>query len=647
MALEPIRPKDLPLAVTVFASDSIPVDNGASVGRGTPMQIADAGAPIASEAEAIAGVNAVKRMTPLTTRQVLDNEIAPAVLRAQAWAESPTPPDPLDPTSKSAKTWAGEASVSAAQAALYDGPRLNTVPSLIADTVLSYTAGPGKTVVAVGSYVTTRAEGFAYQVAASGAVDQHVTTAGGVKLYVLPGKSGYDIRAFGAPCNGSDDDTAAINMAVMQVAVDGHGRIVYPANMSVKILGTVWIVQHCTHDLNGCNIFGGGNGANYIFESAYLNAGVLTTTIGTPAESHVIEGAWVVNGHIYDCKGGFNFQNVNTKSGIRNVSVSNAPRVGVFDRCFYMTFEDIMHSGGTSISAPSFSFPSAANSIKFVNVTTTTVWCYHFVNATAISMVGCTQEGGDLSFKIDGAMIGLSIEGNYTEAVKTWMDTSGASQVQMSLTSNYFNYIDKVYTSGDATPNVFGTWDASNSIENINGVAGGFTYRGRMEVANRLNFVRYEFRNNDLQDITVPANWIVSKNTNLSFTSVFMATSYTDYRRKAQVEGGLIPLRFSGDTGPAYSGSVPFTTVTIGATTTIDTKISWQPRSLFAKFDLKAQDGNGFHDLFGDIYGENLKRQDADAMVMSISDNAGFLRISLTQTAPPFVRITGTVQICS
>ena len=36
--------------------------------------------------------------------------------RAQAWAESPTPPDPDDATSKSSKTWAGEAAASAALA---------------------------------------------------------------------------------------------------------------------------------------------------------------------------------------------------------------------------------------------------------------------------------------------------------------------------------------------------------------------------------------------------------------------------------------------------------------------------------------------------------------------------------------------------
>ena len=74
---------------------------------------------------------------------------------------------------------------SAAQAALYDGPWLDDIAAVLANTNLSYTSGAGKTVVAVGSYVTTRAEGFAYQVAGSSASDQNMTTAGGVKLYYI------------------------------------------------------------------------------------------------------------------------------------------------------------------------------------------------------------------------------------------------------------------------------------------------------------------------------------------------------------------------------------------------------------------------------------------------------------------------------
>lgn len=110
-----------------------------------------------------------------------------AAIDAQAWAESPTAPGV--PGTKSSKTWAAEAAASAADAlasataaALYDGPWLDTVSALIADTSLTYTPAQPSTVSA-GDYVRTRAEGFAYQVAASGAVDQHVTTAGGVKLY--------------------------------------------------------------------------------------------------------------------------------------------------------------------------------------------------------------------------------------------------------------------------------------------------------------------------------------------------------------------------------------------------------------------------------------------------------------------------------
>ena len=71
MALEPIRPKDLPPSVTVYATDRIPSDDGVTVGGALPVQIVDAGAPVPSEATAIAGIDNVSRMTPFLTRQSL------------------------------------------------------------------------------------------------------------------------------------------------------------------------------------------------------------------------------------------------------------------------------------------------------------------------------------------------------------------------------------------------------------------------------------------------------------------------------------------------------------------------------------------------------------------------------------------------
>lgn len=88
---------------------------------------------------------------------------------------------------------ADRAEAAAAQAALYDGPWLDTVTALLADTTLTYTAGTGGS-IAAGDIVRTRAEGFSYEVADSAAVDHHITTAGGVKLYVRPFPCAFETR---------------------------------------------------------------------------------------------------------------------------------------------------------------------------------------------------------------------------------------------------------------------------------------------------------------------------------------------------------------------------------------------------------------------------------------------------------------------
>lgn len=110
-----ILPRELQPAPEVFPTDALVIDNGAAVLRGTPVQIVDAGAPVPSEAVALAGTDNTSRMTPLRVKQVIGDAVIPQVEQAKAWAQSPTAPDPSDPSSKSAKTWANEAK------SLYDG----------------------------------------------------------------------------------------------------------------------------------------------------------------------------------------------------------------------------------------------------------------------------------------------------------------------------------------------------------------------------------------------------------------------------------------------------------------------------------------------------------------------------------------------
>jgi Periplasmic copper-binding protein (NosD) len=81
--------------------------------------------------------------------------------------------------------------------------------------------GSGGRAVAPGDILEAR--GFRYQVAASGASDQHAATAGGVKLTVLPFGGAWHIAAFGT-------STAAAQKAINVACATGGGEVVFPAS---------------------------------------------------------------------------------------------------------------------------------------------------------------------------------------------------------------------------------------------------------------------------------------------------------------------------------------------------------------------------------------------------------------------------------
>lgn len=252
MAIPPtlIRPKDLPAAPSVNTDAAIPVDNGTAVQRATATQIVNTGRPFASQPEAEAGVSATTAMSPLTTKQAIEAQVPPVVQPyvdlAEAWAESPTNPDPMVPTSKSSKTWAGEAAASAVMAATY-GPL--TFPSIQAFFTSSL-----PTVAMSGKRAGTQNSSAVWDIVAPGSGDfNHPITGAGVRVSPVGGALVMD--AFGIWPD--DEAFAASNkagMAFVRAAVSaGRARTVVPATQ-----GVYWFSTETTMAAPGMRLIGGG-----------------------------------------------------------------------------------------------------------------------------------------------------------------------------------------------------------------------------------------------------------------------------------------------------------------------------------------------------------------------------------------------------
>lgn len=109
------------------------------------------------------------------------------------------------------------------------------VASLLADAALGYSQPTPNQVVA-GNIIY--AGGFRYEVALAGASDQHLTTAGGVKLYAMMGADGaLNSRAYATASKGLTAD----NTADVQRALDNFSTTII--DQSLRIDGTIEVPQ--------------------------------------------------------------------------------------------------------------------------------------------------------------------------------------------------------------------------------------------------------------------------------------------------------------------------------------------------------------------------------------------------------------------
>ena len=465
--------------------------------------------------------------------------------------------------------------------------------------------------------------------------------------------------------DGVTDDLAAIRNYVLFLANSGGGTVIFSeSDLGYKFSDAIYAVSNVSFEINSQRLI--GTSGKSLFKTARVVSGAYVP-ITTFDPNNVIINSQISNATVESSSIAFDLRSFTLLCSVKNIQFQNCTQGFVLHDCFYSRWENLQATPTSgSIALPFYHLAAANNAMIFDRVSCTVAWGWLIEGGSAALQFNvCTFEGGAKGYVLKGDLLGCSFNAGYYEAVTgTLFDLSQAGNCVLSFESNYINGVDIVFQDG-STGTLFGNWEASNTIVNIGGTLGtGFTFRGLMNVDSARNRIKFNLTADTWANTATPANWKLSKLTDFNRLIPWNADGVTDIRAAADVHGGVIPVKYSGDFGNPFPDMIHFCTKSALATgasvsLNIDTELKYQPLSLFVKVVLQfRREVGGFYQyyyVYGDIYGSIFELKgglDVNAskqVTATVVDNGGKLRIVLNNIANPNgdLTITGTVRAVS
>ncbi|USR72549.1 hypothetical protein [Acinetobacter junii] len=465
--------------------------------------------------------------------------------------------------------------------------------------------------------------------------------------------------------DGVTDDLTAIRNYVMFLAKKGGGTVIFSeSDLGYRFSDAIYVVSNVSFEINSQRLI--GTSGKSLFKTACVVSGAYVP-ITTFDPNNVIINSQISNATIDSSSIAFDLRSFTLLCSVKNIQFQNCTQGFVLHDCFYSRWENLQATPTSgSIALPFYHLAAANNAMIFDRVSCTVAWGWLIEGgSTALQFNVCTFEGGSKGYVLKGDVLGCAFNTGYYEAVTgTLFDFSEAGNCVLSFESNYINGVDIVFQDG-STGVLLGNWEASNIIVNIgNDLGTGFTFRGLMNVDSARNRIKFNLTADTGANTATPANWKLSKLTDFNRLIPWNADGVTDIRAAADVHGGVIPVKYSGDFGSPFIDNIHFCTkssLAIGASVSlnIDTKLTYQPLSLFVKVVLEFRREVGgiyqYYYVYGDIYGSIFELKgglDVNAskqVTATVVNNSGNLRIILNNIANPNgdLVVTGTVRAVS
>lgn len=436
------------------------------------------------------------------------------------------------------------------------------------------------------------------------------------------------VKDFGADPTGATNSAAAFNAAILKCALAGGGVVAAPYG-NYKILDTVYIPAYVTLDLGGSVIEGPGVGsATNLFESAYLNNGAVVSNIGV-ALKYVIRGS-IRNGFIKNCGKAIAVERLIDGCEIRDLQFENCTYAVWSNDSYYPRFINLFSrgsAGGATNAAFYFATYVNVNAIESVFVTDRVLGMEIAVNGNGVTLYNCAAEGCTDGIKVTGNLSPIKLDTCYFENITAVaLSFNGAGTVAT---------VDNCFFNTSATGIYVGSHVDVDVKKNNTFIS--TTYP--VTCANdQLAYGKVSVKTAAIADNGYPVNpagMTIGKKVDLDYDNIIYNGATGDTLIKTKVHSNtLIAFEHEGDSGPWPHTGVAFCqkTVPVGnpVSITVDTRIAYRTLSGIVVFRLFANDDMNGYQLYGFVFGDQVKQLDSSGKTVAVSDNGGYLRLTIS-----------------
>lgn len=493
-------------------------------------------------------------------------------------------------------------------------------------------------------------------------------------------KLSYDfyIGEFGANSDGINDDTLAVEKAIMaiqkaksnQLSYDEIyiGTLNFEQGKDYKILGTILLPSGIVLNGNGCRFIGADGNANTtlyndglpsLIETAYYDGATITSNRATALGTKLVVNSGIKNISFVNANCAINAIQMNMNSFIERCTFNNVSAAMRLKSCYYLDV-DTLRIANSSKAVGQYSVlmhgsNNNAVSLRKVSVSGSDIAFLLTGGANAgVVIDNCTFEessGSGIVFSSDAYYQALSIYGSYFEAIRYAIKpTAGAGVNACDISGNFF---DSCEYSVLATESFF----KLSSWKNNTCADGGGIIRNIIDLSALGNEVSVQFSgksgNTDLGIRAYPSNFIPSNQTTVEATSIW-SDKDTPFRLIGKAQSALIndnklnELPFEGGNILSKPNQVPFCTVSRAVNTLIiDTQISYDLSNVLVFNFYGATDAIAY-DLKGFMFGDTVTwvtKNPVGASVIS-SNNGGNVRLTFIGITAnvPVINVSGMVR---